>query len=193
MQELIHHTFQKIEGLLAQFNQVQELYLTRAYDFEKKLDEFLHAFLQHSRTKGDHAQESEILKVMNMISTVKRGFNPIKLEKIQTGKRDLFWGHAFNGLDTIHQLLQEIHQKERRKVDEGEEILSNLVISLCQNGIVSEEQLRSLDTIPKINGFWSQLLSQNASIMGINKKLRLQLSPEDIYLILERIILRINS
>lgn len=191
MQELVHHTVQKVEALFTQLNKVQEFYQTKSYDFENQLEKFLQDFLQYARTKGNNAQESEILKTMNMIATVKRGFNPIKLEKIQTGKRDLFWGLAFNGLEHIHELLREIHQKEKRKIDEGEEILSNLLVSLYQNGIINDDQLRTLDTIPKIAAFWNQLLAQNASIMGINKKLRLQLIPEDIYLILERTILRI--
>lgn len=191
MQELVHHTVQQLEGLFAQFNKVQGLYEGRSYDFENQFGVFLRDFLQYVRTKGDHARESEVLRTTNMIATVKKGFDPVKIEKVQTGKREFFWGMAFNGLEGIHGLLTELLQKEKRKIEEGEELLSSLLVSLYQNGIINDDQLKALDSMPKINAFWTQLTMQNGSIMGIGKKLRVQLSNEDICLILERVILRI--
>ena len=82
MQELIHFTVQKIKELLEQFNEVQALYLSKSFDFDARFDAFLNEVLEYFRTKGNTSHESEVLKVMNMISTVKRGFNPIKMEKI---------------------------------------------------------------------------------------------------------------
>ena len=84
MQELIHFTVQKIKELLEHFNEVQALYLSKSFDFDSRFDIFLNEVLEYFRTKGNTSHESEVLKVMNMIATVKRGFNPIKMEKIMS-------------------------------------------------------------------------------------------------------------
>jgi hypothetical protein len=68
--------------------------------------------LEYFKTKGS-SHESEVLKIMNMVSTVKRGFNPIKMEKI-TGRRDLLWGFSFNGIESIYDILMEIYTKETK-------------------------------------------------------------------------------
>lgn len=192
MQELIHHTIQKIEEHLDHFNKVQELYLSKSFDFDMQFDAFLQELLEYFRTKGNTTYESEVLKIMNMISTVKRGFNPVKMEKIASGKRELLWGFSFNGIESIHQFLLEMYSKEKKKLDEAEEILSGLAVSLYQNNILDDEKIKELNSIPKIETFWTYLLSQNSTISGVNKKLRLSLISEDIFLILERVFLKLS-
>jgi hypothetical protein len=89
--------------------------------------------------------------------------------------------------------LQEVYKKEITKLEEGEEILSNLILNLCQQGVLSDEKLKDLDTIPKIEVYWSYLLSQNGTISVINKKLLTNLIPEDIYLLVEKVVYKITT
>ena len=187
MQELIHHSRQTLELHLDHLNKVQELYLSKSFDFDAHFDAFLHSLLDYFKAKGNTTYESEVLKIMSMISTVKRGFNPVKLEKVNFGKRDLVSGFSFSGMEHIHGLLTDLLSKEQRKLDEAEELLSGLMISMYQNGILDDAKIKDLNTIVKIETFWNQLLPQNTTIAGINKKLRLTLLGEDIYLILEKI------
>jgi hypothetical protein len=191
MQELIHHTIQKIQELLERFNKVQELYLAKSFDFDAQFEIFLYEFLEYLKTKGNTTYESEVLKVMNMISTVKRGFNPVQMEKIANGKRELLWGFSFNGMESIHGFLMEMFSKEQKKLDEAEEILSGLIVSLYQNGILDDDKVKDLSSVAKIEVFWTSLVSQNATISGINKKLRLTMISEDIFLILEKVLLKL--
>lgn len=191
MQELVHHTIQKIQELLEHFNKVQELYLSKSFDFDGQFEAFLYEFLEYLKTKGNTTYESEVLKVMNMISTVKRGFNPVQMEKITSGKRELLWGFSFNGMESIHGFLMEMYAKEQKKLDEAEELLSGLIVSLYQNGILDDGKVKDLNTIPKIEVFWTSLVNQNTQISGINKKLRLSMISEDIFLLLEKILLKL--
>ncbi|MCW3161979.1 hypothetical protein [Chryseobacterium oryctis] len=191
MQELVHHTIQKIEELLEHFNKVQELYLSKSFDFDSNFDEFLQELLEYFRTKGNTTYESEVLKIMNMISTVKRGFNPVQMERITNGKRELVWGFSFNGMESAHQFLTEMYAKEKKKLDEAEEILSGLLVSFYQNGILDDEKVKELKSVAEIEGFWMSLVSQNATISGINKKLRLTMISEDIFLVMEKVLLKL--
>ncbi|TZF92532.1 hypothetical protein FW781_21080 [Chryseobacterium panacisoli] len=191
MQELIHFTVQKIKELLEHFNEVQGLYLSKSFDFDARFDVFLNEILEYFRTKGNTSHESEVLKIMNMIATVKRGFNPIKMEKIVTGRRELLGGFSFNGMEGIYDILMEIYTKENKKLDDAEELISGIIVSLYQNGILDDEKLKEMNSVPKIESFWNSLVEQNTAISGINKKLRLSIIPEDIFLILEKVFLKL--
>lgn len=191
MQELIHFTVQKIKELLEHFNEVQGLYLSKSFDFDTRFDVFLNEVLEYFRTKGNTSHESEVLKIMNMISTVKRGFNPIKMEKIITGRREILGGFSFNGIESIYDILMEIYTKENKKIDDAEELISGIIVSLYQNGILDDEKLKEMNSVDKIERFWTSLVEQNTAISGINKKLRLSVIPEDIFLILEKIFLKL--
>lgn len=187
MQELIHYTVQKIKELLEHFNEVQALYLSKSFDFDARLEAFLNEVLEYFRTKGSTTHESEVLKIMSMVATVKRSFNPIKMEKITVGKRDLLWGFSFNGMESTYDILMEIYAKENKKLEDAEELISGIIVSLYQNGILDDEKLKEMDSVSKIESFWTSLVTQNTAISGINKKLRLTIIPEDIYLILEKV------
>ena len=191
MQELVHHTIQKIQELLERFNKVQELYLSKSFDFDVQFEAFLYEFLDYLKTKGNTTYESEVLKVMNMISTVKRGFNPVQMEKIGNGKRELLWGFSFSGMESIHGFLMEMYSKEQKKLDEAEELLSGLIVSLYQNGILDDDKVKDLNSVAKIEVFWTSLVNQNTQISGINKKLRLTMISEDIFLLLEKVLLKL--
>ena len=192
MQELVHHSTQTLEFHLDKLNKVQELYLSKSFDFDAHFESFLHDLLDYFKAKGNTTYESEVLKIMSTVSTVKRGFNPVKMEKVNVGKRDLVSGFSFNGIENIHGFLIDLLSKEQRKLEESEELLSGLIISMYQNGILDEDKIKDLHTISKIETFWNKLLPQNTTIAGINKKLRLTLIAEDIYLILEKIFAKIS-
>jgi len=184
--------YKLVNSKLDQLNKVQEAYLAKSFDFDSRFDAFLHQLLDYFKTKGNTTYESEVLKIMNMIETVKRGFNPVKLETISSGKRNLLYGFSFSGIEMMHGFLTELLAKEHKKLDESEELLSGLMISLYQNNILDDAKIKELNSVIKIGQFWEQLLSQNTSIAGINKKMRLNLLSEDIYLIIEKIITKIT-
>ena len=193
MKEFIHNKVKVIDELFTEFNQGQGLYVDGSFDFEYRFTVFLNKLSDYFKKSGDSAKESEVFRVINLLQTVKRGFNPSKLEKINSGKRELWWGFSYNGIESIDSLLQEIYRKETAKLEEGEEILNNLILSLYQQGFLTDQMLKDLDSVPKIEASWNLLLSQNGSISVINKKLMTKLIAEDIYLLLEKIIAKITA
>jgi len=100
-------------------------------------------------------------------------------------------GFSFNGMESIYDILMEIYAKENKKLDEAEELISGIIVSLYQNGILDDEKLKDMNSVPKIKRFWTSLVEQNTAISGINKKLRLTIIPEDIFLILEKVFLKL--
>lgn len=192
MQELVHHSTQALELHLNKLNKVQALYLAKSFDFDSSFDDFLQELLEYFRAKGNTTCESEVLKILNMISTIKRGFNPVKMEKIDVGKRNLLYGFSFNGIENTHGIITELLNKELKKLNEAEELISGLILSLYQSGILDDAKIKELNSVSKIEVFWNQLLNQNTTIAGINKKLRLTLLSEDIYLIIEKVLTRIS-
>lgn len=193
MKEFIHNKVRVIDDLFVEFNQVQKLFAGKSFDFEHRFNAFLTKLSDYFENRGENSKESEILRLRNMLQTVKRGFDPSKMEKIGSGKGELLWGFSYNGIESLDLLLQEVYKKEITKLDEGEEILTNLILNLCQQGVLSDEKLKDLNTIPKIEVFWSYLLSQNGSISVINKKLLTNLIPEDIYLLIEKVVYKITT
>ncbi|WP_298651989.1 hypothetical protein, partial [uncultured Proteiniphilum sp.] len=165
----------------------------RSFDFEQQFTTFLNKLSDYFKNRGESAKEAEVLKVINMLHSVKRGFDPSKMEKVTSGKRELWWGFSYIGTESLDSMLQEIYKKEISRLEEGKEILSNLILNLCQQGFLTDEKLNDLDSLQKIEVFWNSLLSQNGSISVINKKLHTNLIPEDIYMLLEEIISRITS
>lgn len=113
------------------------------------------------------------------------------MEKINTGRRELLWGFSFNGIEDIYDILMEIYAKENKKLEDAEELVSGIIVSLYQNGILDDEKLKELNSVIKIESFWTSLIAKNTAISGVNKKLRLTVIPEDIFLILEKVFLKL--
>ena len=191
MKEFIHNKVKVIEDFFTEFNEVQRLYYNRSFDFDHRFTSLLTELSSYFKNRGESSKESEVLRILNMLQTVRRGFNPFSLEKISVGKREQLWGFSFNGIENINSILQEIYQKEITKLEEGEEILTNLILSHFQLGVLTESNLKELNTIPKIEATWISILAQYLSISLINKKLLVQIINEDIYMLIERIILKI--
>lgn len=191
MQEFIHHKIQLFDNFLASYNDVQKLYIQGAYEFDDQFIELLNNCLDFFKSHGTNTQISKILNIISMFETAKRGIHPFKVEKVVTGRRELKMMIGYHGLEELYQLLNMIYDKELHKLEEAEEILSNLLISLHQSGYLDDNKIHDLQTIEKIKAFWQELLNRNGSISSINKKLRLKLIPEDIYLIIEKILIKL--
>lgn len=186
MQEFIHHKIKVIEELISKFNKVQRLFNEKSFDFETQLHAFLNELLQYFNSRGDQTHEAEILNFIGRIQTIKRGFNPVKMQKIETGKRELFWGFAFTVNEALLEILAKMHTTEQQKLEEGQDIISNLILNLYQNKILTDEQIVELNSVAKIEIYWNFLLTQNGSISAIDKKLKMSIIAEDIYLLFEK-------
>lgn len=192
MQDFIHHKVQVYEEFFKDFNGIQILLGERSFEFERNLDEFFKVLLAYFQTSGNTTVEAEILKVMNTLTTVKKGFNPVKMEKIDSDRRGLYWGFAFSATESIFEILMKLLDKEKLKLEDGEVLISNLILMLVQNNILDDEKIATLDSIEKVEIFWNEITLKNESIGAINKKLRMSLLTEDIYLLFEKSLEKIK-
>ena len=144
MQEFIHNKVKVLDELFTEFNQVQRLYAEKSFEFESRFTVFLNKLSDYFKNRGDQAKESEVLRVTNMLHTVKRGFNPTNQEKVNTGRRELLWGFAYNGIENLNSLMQEIYGKETSKLEEGEELLSNLIKTALKLNLISNRELNAV-------------------------------------------------
>jgi hypothetical protein len=188
VQEFIHNNVQILDNLLASYNEVQQLYIQEVYEFDDKFLKLLNSCLDFFKSKGTNTQVSKILNILRMFETAKKGIHPFKLERVNIGRRDLKNIAGYYGLNELYQLTNSVYEKELLKLQEAEEILATLLLSLNQSGILNEEKICDLQSIVDIKKFWQDLLNRNGSISNINKKLRLTIIPEDIYIIIEKII-----
>jgi hypothetical protein len=95
---------------------------------------------------------------------------------------------AFHVVEEVKKMIEDILTKERQKLDEAEDLLSNTFLSLIQNGILNNQELKKLDSVAKIELLWTEIVKQNASIALLDKKMKLQVTSEDMYLLIEKII-----
>jgi hypothetical protein len=192
MKEFIHHKVQLINNLIVSYNDVQMLYVGRAYEFDGRFIQLLGKCKEYFETYGTNIQVAEVLNITGMFETAGKGINPFELKKVSSGRRELKMMVAYHGLEKLLRLLNLFYEKESGKLEEAEEILSNLVLSLYQSGVLDNNKSSELTSVEKIEAFWKELLKLNGSITVIDKKLRLKVIPEDIYLILEKIISKIS-
>lgn len=186
MKPFIHHKVQAINELIGYHNQVRQLYVDRAFEFENNYRELLNDCKTFLKSNGTNTQVGEVLNLEGMYETANKGIDPIELKKVKTGRRSLKMMIANHGLNELLNLLKTFNDKENSKIEEADEILSNTLLSLVQSGTLNDDNINELDSIPKIEIFWNNLKNLNESILLIDKKLKLKIIAEDIYLIIEK-------
>lgn len=192
MKPFIHHKVQAIDKLLGFHNQVRQLYIDKSFEFENNYKELLHDSKTFLKSNGTNEQIAQVLNLEGMFETANKGINPFELKKVNTGRRILKMMIANHGLSELLNLLKTFYEKEESKIEEASEMLSNTLLSLIQSGVLNNNKINDLNSIPKIELFWNNLKNQNESILLIDKKLKLKIINEDIYLILEKILNKIK-
>lgn len=186
MKPFIHHKVQAIDVLIAQHNQVRQLYIDRAFEFESNYRELLNECKIFLKSNGTNTQVGEVLNLEGMYETANKGIDPMEMKKVNTGRRSLKMMIANHGLNELLNLLKTSYNKEQSKIEEAEELLSNTLLGLVQSGALNDNKINDLDSILKIELFWNNLTALNESILLIDKKLKLKIIAEDIYLIIEK-------
>ncbi|WP_187478339.1 hypothetical protein [Amniculibacterium sp. G2-70] len=188
MVEFVHHKIKVAEGFLSKLIKVQSLFIERSFRFETEFNDLLTDLQTYFKSIKDGSKESEVLRLQGLLQVVKKGFDPIKLERLPVSRREFYWGIAFHVVEEVKKMIEDILTKERQKLDEAEDLLSNTFLSLIQNGILNNQELKKLDSVAKIELLWTEIVKQNASIALLDKKMKLQVTREDMYLLIEKII-----
>lgn len=163
-----------------------EDYKNRSYDFESNIKEFFQELQDFFKQIGDSKHETQISQLSIYYETAIRGIHPLRLEKLKIGRRENMWIAAFHCLSTLSEILQENIKSVETLLNEANEMLSQLILSAIQNQLLTQEQLEQADHISKVEIIWNNL-RQNQQISLVDRKLRLTLTNNDIYLLLDEI------
>ena len=162
-------------------------YKNRSYDFEFNIKEFFKEMQDYFKQIGDSKHETQVSQLSIYYETAIKGIHPLKLEKLKLGRRENTWIAAFYCLTTLSEILQINIERVEVILKEANEMLSQLILSAIQNQLISQLQLDESDNLNKIEALWNKL-KQNQQIGLIHKKLRLTITNNDIYLLLDEII-----
>lgn len=181
-----------IDGLIDSYNHIRQLHVDMAFEFDDQYRNLLKECKTFLKSNGTNTQVGEVLNLEGMFETAKKGINPYELKKVKTGRRSLSMMIANQGLNELFNILKEFYDKEKKKIEEAEELLSNTILGMFQSGSLNDEKIEALDSIPKIEAFWNKVKNRNDSVLLIDKKLRIKIISQDIFLIIEKILNRLR-
>jgi len=191
MKVFLHYKKQKIEQFIERWMHQNESYNQRAYDFDKSFVLLLADTKTFYKEIGETNKEAKISQLQIYFETALKGVDPLKLEKLKTGKRQNISISSFHCLTNMGNLLQDSLADIATKLQEAEETISQIILSGIQTKIIDDAMLQAINNIDKSKQLWTQL-TQNEQISLIDKKLRLTMHQEDIPILVDGIITKIK-
>lgn len=183
---------QNLAKLLEELFVLNNLYNTKAFEFDEKLQTLLKKSKDYFNSIGAQKEELELGRLEVYFKTALQGINPQSLERLKTGKRSVVYISGFYCLNSLNELFQNQLEKFNVLEQEAYDTLSNLVLSMIQNAQLTKEQVEQISAVDACVQFWEQI-RQNEMVFLIEKKLMASLFKEDIYIILDKIFTNIND
>ena len=193
MRNFIHYKKQNAEKFLAQLSGLQQKYIERSFDFEQELTSHFDEAESFFQQLGENLNQSGIARLQTYFVTAQRGIDPRKLEKLKTGRRENIWISAFDCLSQLEELFASFLGKQQLKLDEGKELIEQIILSIIQNNGPNGELILQLESLESIESFWRSLMAANEQIKLAHRRLLLNLNEQDIYLLIEATINRIRT
>lgn len=189
---LIHFKQQKLNELLTQFSQLNGYYIDRSNYFSKHCYSFINDCQDFFNRIGDQKNESQVIWLKAYYDTALKGINPQTFEKVTRNRRVNSWIAAFKVLSELHALLQDEITKVENKLEEVEETLQQVVLSCLQSNLLDNERLNCVRGISDAEEIWGKM-TQNEQIKLIERKIRMSVQTQDIYIILDKVLSQIKS
>lgn len=186
MQILIHFKKQELEKHMTSLIQLNEAYIKKSHALNESLINTLKEVEAYFKQIGSSTNESKVSQLHLYFQTALNGIDPVQLQKVKTGRRALVATAAFYCLNEMHEILQKALQKVLDVLQNTEETLSQLMITALQNNLINDETIETSNNIEQIQQLWENLLS-NDQIKMFDKKLRLEILAQDIYLLISTI------
>ena len=182
----VHFKQKKIKSFSDKIILLHKDYKDRSFYFDRKIKDLFAEMQDFFNQIGDSKYETLVSQLSIYFETSLKGIHPLRLEKIKTGRRENIWISAFHCLTTLTEIVQENLENINKPLDEAKEILSQFVLSAIQNHLITQEQIQEVNNIRKIESLWNKL-KQNQQISLLDRKLRLTITNNDIYLLLDEI------
>ncbi len=191
MQILVHFKKQQLERFTSLLIEANESYIKKSFQLNEDLTALLNNIQTYYQQIGDSMNESNVSQLKIYFQTALSGIDPIKLEKVKSGRRSIANIAAFHCLSELNMILGASLQIVIEILNTASETISQIILSAMQSKLLNNQDIIQSDTIEKSETLWSSLRS-NEQVMLVEKKLRLELLPQDIYIIADQIFEKIK-
>ncbi|HFU74631.1 MAG TPA: hypothetical protein ENK88_00210 [Campylobacterales bacterium] len=192
MKTFIHYKKQRLETLLNNLNELNELYIKRSFSFQETLFNFLQETIEFYEQIGENSSSSKVSQLNIYLETAKKGINPQTLEKLKTGKRENLWIASYHILDELSSLLQNNLLTLELEITQARELVEQVILSAIQSKLITDSNLKELTSQDKIIDLWKNL-SKNEQIKLIEKKLKLSITQDDIIILCDLVCSKIRN
>ncbi len=192
MQFFLHYKVQQVNYFLSRLSNLNELFKNKKFQFEKEFYTLTDSLINYFEQVGDSSNQSEAEQIRNTFQMSNEGVDPIKLELIKTYRRVMKRTTAFHCLSRITEILQNELQKAKSKLEQAEQTIGQLVLSLIQAGAITPEELSEDLDQEKLEIIWHRL-SQNENVKLHERNLKLTIAVEDIFLLFTSVMLKIKD
>ena len=187
MQSFLHLQKQQLEQLFEQINTVNELYIKRSFSLDQQLIDLIRKAQEYFRQNGRSNKAAEMGKLHIYVETALKGIDPVRLEKIKTGRRENIWISSFHCICGMQDVLGESFEEIQVKLNQAKETLGQVILSALQTQLIDMNTLRAIQNLDEVKTFWKNLL-QSEQIALIDKQLRLKIHEQDVIILLDKII-----
>ena len=192
MKTLLYYKKQRLEEFLYQLTVLNQYYIERRYELEDELVLFLEKLEHFFQELGESNYQAKVSHLLVYYHTAKRGINPQTLEKLKLGKRENSWIGIFHVLESVTEILTDDYEQLNEKLEEASALLNPLILSAIQSKLITEKQLEALEKRENLESLWIELLAHE-QVMLIEKKLKLSMEKEDIFILLDMAFSKINA
>ncbi len=192
MKVLVHYKIQQYKDFTTKIVALNERYITNDFNLQKDVETTLNELQEFLKEIGESTHESTVSQLRMYLKTAVSGINPMSLEKVKIGRRNLITSAIYHCLSQVLELLDHTITTTQHTIDGVTETLKQVILSVLQSNAITLEELKSTDTIEKIEQLWGQLIL-NEQINLIHQKVSLEVVKQDIYIILDKQIHKLQS
>lgn len=188
----LHYQQQELVKFIEESISLGELYGERSYAFDDVFKKHITSIESYFQQVGCTSERSEIDRLKLYIITAQKGINPSTLEKIKTGRRENIWIASYHCLTQSSEILQRALDAIDQKLKEARISIEQIILTVLQNKMLSADQLSAYQGMEKSEVLWKELC-KNDQISLLDKKLKMTITHQDIYILLDKTISKLNT
>ncbi|MDF1698817.1 MAG: hypothetical protein P1U56_23385 [Saprospiraceae bacterium] len=192
MKVLVHYRKSEIEKSLSKLIELKDQYLQNSYGIEKEILDLFHEIEAFFKQIGNTSNESKISSLKIYLDSAIKGINPETLDLVKLNRRKVIKASSFHCLSESSILLENELLEVDQLLKNCYSHLSQLILSVLQSKAITRNELALIKDITQVEALWARLTSSNDQIALINTKLKADVLPQDIVLVLDQVITQIK-
>lgn len=189
---LLHYRIQNLNEFKTELVELHQMYEEKTYGIDKPLKKLLKECADYYKQIGKSKEELQVNELKTYLQAAQDGYDPKTLEKIRTHKRSNLRIAVYHCLSSLGECLRASLAKVDERLKEAKGLLNNLILSIIQSGTISNESIQKCNSIKRCELLWEKL-KEDDQISIIDRKLKLNIAKQDIYILLDDIFTRIRQ